>query len=519
MSSISAARVPFRPIRLHGGVIVAIVGLCAAAASVILRWHATLPFPQFVGACQRLRASGLAVTARDWFCQPTPLSARAADAVALLLIPVALVLPCAILAATGRRWSSLLPLGVAPLLKPPVFSTSWWGAATHPNGTVLFATNAAVLAAPVVAIWLVTRCRSSGERRPDLVAALLGGAVCSLPSVGIALWARWIVAHHWVSLGGGAEINYLIPAGISMALFAMMLGTDRRWWPWSLVPTAVLLSMGPSAALVWGPERLTDWSFFGGVAPLFVLGLVWSMWGPASLRLSSWLHRTRGVGSEATRPMGARTEMSRRRRFRRFELNAAAAALLALSMAMFRADPLPIQEGISLPTYLGERVRAQDVRTKLDLRQAMAVIDGFAATNGTYEGFDATTARMLDPSLAWSDGHLASRTSGTVPALTMSIEEATARSARIAALSDSGTVFCIERIEAGPIRYGSAAGEAVSAFQLAVAHCGSTTWSDAAVGMPDTASMCDGVDRSSGYLICRMVQALITDTMRRTKPA
>jgi hypothetical protein len=49
--------------------------------------------------------------------------------------------------------------------------------------------------------------------------------------------------------------------------------------------------------------------------------------------------------------------------------------------------------------------------------------------------------------------------------------------------------------------------------------CGSTPWSDTAVRMPDTASMCDGVDPSGGYLICRMVQVLITDTMRRTKPA
>jgi len=35
--------------------------------------------------------------------------------------------------------------------------------------------------------------------------------------------------------------------------------------------------------------------------------------------------------------------------------------------------------------------------------------------------------------------------------------------------------------------------------------------------MPDTSRMCEGVDRSGGYVICRMVQALIADTLRRTR--
>jgi hypothetical protein len=30
--------------------------------------------------------------------------------------------------------------------------------------------------------------------------------------------------------------------------------------------------------------------------------------------------------------------------------------------------------------------------------------------------------------------------------------------------------------------------------------------------------MCDGVDPSDGYLICRMVQALIVGTMQQTRP-
>ena len=68
------------------------------------------------------------------------------------------------------------------------------------------------------------------------------------------------------------------------------------------------------------------------------------------------------------------------------------------------------------------------------------------------------------------------------------------------------------------ILYGSASGEETpSTFERALIDCGSTAWSDAAVPIVDRSTMCDGVDRSSGYLICRMVQVLITDTMRHTK--
>ena len=119
---------------------------------------------------------------------------------------------------------------------------------------------------------------------------------------------------------------------------------------------------------------------------------------------------------------------------------------------------------------------------------------------------------------------MASNDSEPVRALTMSIESATGGTARIAALSESGTAFCIERTGDGSIRYGSGGGEPegerhLAAFERAIGLCGSMPWSQAAVRMPDTTRMCDGLDPSGGYLICRMVQALIVDTMRRTQPS
>lgn len=500
------------------------VALCAAAAAVVFLRPMTLPYPTFVGACQRLLASGLPVTPRDWFCQPTPFIAHASYALALLLAAVGLVLPCAILAATGRRWSSLLPLVVAPFLNVPVFANSWWDSGSHGSGPILFVTNVALLSAPVVAIWSVAHSRHRRDRHPGLASAFVVAVPCLLASLGVALWAQRSFADHWRTPYDGASIRFLIPAAISMALFGMVLGRDRRWWPWSLVPTALLLSMAISTAVVVGPEHRTDWSLFGGVAPLVVIGLIWSMWRPASLWLSSRLHWIRDLAPEsATEGSGEPpAPLALHARSSTLALNTAAVALLMVSLVMFRADPLPYQEGFSLPTYLGERAQAEDVRTKLDLRLAIATMDGFAATNGTYLGFDAKAGRLADPSLAWTDGHLASDGSGTVPALTMSIEDTTGRTARVAAMSASGAVFCMERRGDGSIRYGSArrTGEGSSAvFAQAIARCGSTPWSGAAVRMLDPSTLCDGVDRSHGYVLCRMVQILIVNTMRQTKPA
>ena len=71
--------------------------------------------------------------------------------------------------------------------------------------------------------------------------------------------------------------SLLWPA-VGMALFGALLGTDRRWWPWALAPVAVLLSFAPATAALVGPEGLQDWSLFGAVLPLFLVGLVASAW-------------------------------------------------------------------------------------------------------------------------------------------------------------------------------------------------------------------------------------------------
>ncbi|HYF10918.1 MAG TPA: hypothetical protein VEC09_01300 [Actinomycetota bacterium] len=57
------------------------------------------------------------------------------------------------------------------------------------------------------------------------------------------LWPRLPISHL-------VQTNFehsLVATGV-IALTAAMLGTDRRFWPWALVPAAILLSLG------WQPQ-------------------------------------------------------------------------------------------------------------------------------------------------------------------------------------------------------------------------------------------------------------------------
>jgi hypothetical protein len=59
---------------------------------------------------------------------------------------------------------------------------------------------------------------------------------------------------------------------------------------------------------------------------------------------------------------------------------------------------------------------------------------------------------------------------------------------------------------------------ALESLELAVAACGSIPWTPAASRPFPVATMCEGLDRDSGYLICRMVQVLMTQTLEQTGP-
>jgi hypothetical protein len=324
----------------------------------------------------------------------------------------------------------------------------------------------------------------------------------------------------------------LLWPAIAIAAFAAILGPDRRWWPWILAPVALLLSLGPSMAVVVTPEGLTSWRRFGAIVPLACVGLAFSAWRPAA----SWLSRRfaargeddddeedeeeedEGVPSDAIRIVIARLAGARRPHVagvcRVVVLNAFATAVLVVSTIAFIGDPGPTQIGTPLPTFLGVRSAAQDARALMNLDLAMDAMHAHGDDHGTYRGFDAATAGRREPTLAWLDGPA----TGDVATLQVQILTASGRSARLLTIASSGRAFCAQTTGEG-WTYGSAdAGGYGPDVRAAIDVCGSTTWSDDAIRVPPYATMCADLDPQGGYLICRMVQALVRQTLTTPNP-
>jgi hypothetical protein len=272
--------------------------------------------------------------------------------------------------------------------------------------------------------------------------------------------------------------------------------------------------------LIVGREELVDWSRFGAVVPLFTVGLVASAWRPLAERIAPRLRR----GVPAAEPPAADASPAPIDPFRvrpTAVLNAVAAGLLLVSLVAFRTDPLPIQLGMPLPTYLGVRTSVEDLRTRQILQRALAAMETYRSLHGSYQGFDPATGADADPALAWSSGVPAATEGNHVPYLTMGIVTASRSTARVAAVSQSGNAYCIQHSPGG-VTYGEGSGDQgrslSDALQLAVAACGSLPWTSAAVRPFPVDTLCEGRDPDGGYLLCRMVQVVLTETMQQTGP-
>jgi hypothetical protein len=523
MSAVVTSRSSWMPVRPRWREVAVVLACVAAAAGfLMLRASTDLPYPNFHGACERLRTSGVGVTPQDWFCRPVSWTTHDAYILSALLMAVGFVLPSVVLAATGRRLTALLPLLLVPATQftSVLDSNRWWVGSWRTGSLEGKLAMALVLALPAVAVMLVHRERRSPPTAVPLVACAATWVAVALPAAGIVWLTDGMFERHYAVLGGGlSSIGMVVPAAIAIALFGSMLGIDRRWWPWSLVPVALLMSAGPASAIIIGPERLQDWSRFGAVVPLFAIGLIASTWRPLAERIG---RRIRPVDiqpvSDAPAPLV--TDPGRLRPT--VVLNAVGAGMLLVSLVIFRADPLPDQIGTSLPTYLGARSSVEDLRTRQLLRQALTDMDAYRSEHGTYQGFDLAAAASLDPELTWQEGLPHSPDGPNIPELTMGIVGASSTTARIVAVSVSGTSICIQR-DGNGIAYGSAPRIAwntalPSALHHAVAACGSTPWTDAALRPFPIATMCADLDRDSGYLLCRMVQVIMTQTAERTGP-
>jgi hypothetical protein len=441
-----------------------------------------------------------------------------ADAASLLL-GLGYVIPCAILARTGRRLTAFLPLLAGLILGG---AGDLVGIQLMPDhGTLAKLVVPIALAAPIVAIALAVRPRRAPSPRPDLQLAIFAALICGAATWAVVVVADWVFARHFGAAGGSSQIW---AAATPMVVFGFMLGPDRRWWPWSFAPIALLLSGGPSSAMLSGPARLVSSSQFGLAAPLAVIGIAWSAWRPLVDRMTAGVERAEGEEMSAPGEAAGSGSKTRWTRIRPVVvLDALGAGLLAVAIVVFGADPLPAEQSAALPTYVGLRVAAADVRTKLDLRLAIAALDSFTAGHGDYTGFDAEAGAALEPSLAWQNGSRAFGFPGAIPELTMAIVSDTAARVRIAALSEGGGAFCLQRTPDGvtfgrSTRTAGAGRPRIRLLRQAIENCGATPWSASAVRISDSTHMCDGLDYYGGYVTCRMVQASVATTLRRTKP-
>ncbi|MEA2579220.1 MAG: hypothetical protein QOE83_112 [Actinomycetota bacterium] len=515
----------------RNGLLVGLVFAVAAGIYVAVRWGATTPEPNFLGACQRLRASGLAITSKDWFCRPAPWTHHAAYLGASFLMWLTFVAPCSILAATGRRFTALLPMAVAPFFTFRAIDVEarWWGTAFwpgHPASAIVL--NILCIAAPVAVVWFANRNRRPRpEGDPSMVSIFGSAAVLILPTIAVVMLYRHMAIGESVGLDSPSW-TVVLP----LAVFGALLGPDRRWWPWSVAPVAVLVSFGPTVALLSLPLRFQIWTLFGSALPLAAVGVLWAAWWPLSLVITRAHRRQQAPNPERTLAVPLEPDdvdavvpavpPARRRNLRPIVvLDSLAISLLVISLIMFRTDPVPIQIGTALPTFLGERAHWQDVRTRLDLRQAMSAMDAYAAAHGSYQGFTATSGAKSDHSLAWAD--LLSLHSDTpVPRFTMIVAAAGSR-ARIGAESPSGAAFCIGRDSPEAVlTYGTQPGHEGKyvrrPLERALAACGESPWTAHLEKAMPIEPLCDGMDGSSGYVICRMVQALAVNIMSTTKP-
>ena len=447
----------------------------------------------------------------DWFCEVSFTRSLVAHAGGALLLGLGLALPGLILTLAGRRWLSLAPLllttavaTIAAVVAPRDLgdqllgllhtgflnseARTWW--ATHPVLSVV--ADAVLIGAPTIAVALFLR--PDRHRLPRVTRGRAFFA-SSVVAGSIAIVVMIIGRVEFAGYAPG-RMSLGVPLAV-MALFGALLGPDRRWWPWSIVPVAVLLSMGPSMLLMGGVSRLVVFSWFGGVLTLVAAGLIGSMWFPLAF----------GRGSLA--PLRPPPGPGRVRWVRPTAmLHALAVVLVVVSMAMTAWDPVGVQLATALPTYLGVRERAQDAVAADQLRAAVTTIERHRAAAGTVGSFDLPTAQALAPELRWS--RHASPQVGVVV-----LDRATDRSVRLLTTSASGTAICVVMSPTGTT-YGVARQPSAAAQLMADArrHCGDAAFGPEVMPAPAVATLCDAAD-DQALPLCRSVQRRI-DAMQRS---
>jgi hypothetical protein len=489
-------------------------GLCAAAAAL----YGWMRVPLGVAEAQRYHSICAQVGMRpsDWLCAITQDRTIASQVGSSLFTWLALAFPGAVLAASGRRYTWAIPVGLAAattVLSQALgnggaaeglfgVSISPFVGAGHPSGVwfshplLASVADLTLVSIPAVAIAFVFR----PPRRPRASTPKRHAAwVATFAITGSIVAMQMVWPRSPISDLVQANFEHSLVAIAFIALAGAMVGTDRRFWPWWLAPAAVLLSLGPTAAAVGIPSRFVASSWFAGVAPLAVAGLLGSLWRPVAMRLS-------GASAVGAPPSVERADRSVRPNV---VLNAVAVALLLLSAIAVRTDPLPIQISTSLPTYLGVREAAEDTRAEMNLLVAIDALDTYRGDHGSFAGFEPATGERLAPSVDWSNSV------GGWP-LDVAVVDVSAVDARVVVGSTTGAVYCA-RTDGRVATYGSATSERgkvldAAVVRRAVAACDSTPLTEDAARTLDMGQECAVADEQA-LVVCRSVQRLVERTL------
>lgn len=515
--------------RQRSGWIVVFLALASAAA------YAWIRVPTGTGFHVGMQhfCTTLEMQPGDWYCRVSAAHGEFAFASGSLLFALALAAPCAVLIATGRRLTGFVPLVVPLAALAGVRSVTWVLAESHGveqpflgiygpifaygsrpatywelHRGITIAIDTALIAIPLVAFALARAGRRTGEdtmvaHRPSARAGLIAAAAC-----GVGIWAAVTLAGRTVpgmdtTLFTQPE-DFWLPIAV-IASFGVLLGPDRRWWPWALAPVAFLLSGALTDTIVNTLYRWDSFWRWGSTITLFAAGAIASGWRPLAHRID----RARGV---ATAPLQdpAETPEGPTRRVRPAAVaNALAAALLMTCLIAARYDPLPVEISIALPTYLGARDAVADLQAKHRLDDALGVVEAYGAETGSLAGFDAAAGARALTSLRWVDG-LPLTAADQRPSLRTVSVLAAADGLRLLALSQGGHGVCVQARPEGRATYGvsSVRGGWATTLADAVTHCTDRPFDADALRPFPIAALCDDVS-DDAIMICRAVQRLL----------
>lgn len=491
--------------------------VCALSATL---WAFTrIPMAGSMHAWSAQQCVRLEMLPRDVPCQVTFGRTLGVYLAASALVSLAALVPAVVLALRGRRLLAFVPM-LAPLAitflahlsswawssfwapfehtsTPQLFLGPWapWTAGGSPSSVwrpdhlPAIAADVVFLSVPVIVMIALFRPATAARAGFSVRAVLLACAIAAGASA-IIEWGAHTLLGASLYLEGGWFIQ-----GLVMVSFGLLLPVGRRRPLWTIAPVACLVSLGGATALVGTLYDYTAFTYFRTAVPLALMGF-------AGAAASVFIARQRGFHMEPG--------LGRSRRFRPISIAYGVGfGALAVTAVMFALDPLPFQISTPLPTYLGARDRVFELRSRLTLDEALGVATRYRAAHGSFEGFDAESARESGSHLLWDDG-LPPPASTFGPELTVRVVDASDEQLELV-LVQASTTYCVMTASGGNPTYGIArTGPPRPRALLAVETCGAQPWTDALFEPFPIDGFCDD---APDIVLCRMAQKNLRDVM------